>query len=98
VLQVLNFDDFVSKPLKKKPENMSAHNTSDHSGNVTVNCISIDGDELDDAAPIAILNTSMTSIGPQQCEILQVQTSRVTTQTNVSALLPYCLWLQSLQF
>jgi hypothetical protein len=98
VLQVLNFDDFVSKPLKKKPANMSAHNSSDPSRDVTINCTSIGGGELDNVAPIAILNTSMTSIGPQQCEILQVQTSRVTILADVSALLPYCLWLQTLQF
>jgi hypothetical protein len=98
VLQVLNYDDFVSKPLSKKLPHMSAHNSSNHSHSVTVNCTSIGGDELDDVAPIAILNTSLSSIGPQQCEILQVQTSRVTIQTNVSALQLYCLWLQTFTF
>jgi len=70
VLQVLNYDDFVSKPLSKKPEHMSAFNSSDHSHDVSVNCTSMDNE-----APIAILNTSLTGIGPQQCEILQVQTT-----------------------
>jgi hypothetical protein len=70
---------------------MSAFNSSDHSHNISVNCTSICGDKLDCVAPIAILNTSCTGIGPQQCEILQVQTSRVTIQTYSlypSALLP----------
>ena len=79
-LQVLNYNDFVSKPLSKKPAHMSAFNSTDHSHSVSVNCTSIGGNELDFVAPIAILNTSLNGIGPQQCEILQVQTSSVTIQ------------------
>jgi hypothetical protein len=93
VLQVLNYDDFVSKPLSKKPAHMSAFNSSDHS-----HCTSICGDKLDHVAPIAILNTSLTGIGPQQCEILQVQTSKFTIQTSISTHQLYCLWLQTFTF
>ena len=95
MLQVLNYDDFVSKPLSKKPAHMSALNSSDHSHNVSVNCTAICGDF---AAPIAILNTGLTGIGPQQCEILQVQTSSFTIQRNVSTHQLYCLWLQTFTF
>ena len=85
MLQVLNFDDFVRKPLNnKKPAHMSAFNNSDHSHNASVNSTSICGDKLDFVAPIAILDTSLTGIGPQQCEILQVQTSRVTIPLPIS--------------
>jgi len=98
VLQVLNYDDFVSKPLSKKPAHMSTFNSSDHPDNVSVNASSICGDRLDCVAPIAILNTSHTGIGPQQCEILQVQTSRFTIQRNISTQQLYCLWLQTSMF
>jgi hypothetical protein len=98
VLQVLNYDDFVSKPLSKKPAHMSAFNSSDHSHNVSVNCTSICGDKLDYVAPIAILNTTLTGIGPQQCEILQVQTSRFTIQTSISTHQLYWLWSQTFTF
>lgn len=80
MFQVLNYDDFVRKPLGKKPAHTSAFNSSDHSPDVSGNCTSICGDKVDFVAPIAILNTSLTDIGPQQCEILQVQTSRFTIQ------------------
>ena len=98
MLQVLNYDDFVSKPLGKKPAHMSTFNSSDHPHNASVNCTSICGDKLDIVAPIAILNTNLTGIGPQQCEILQVQTGRFTIQRNISTQQLYCLWLQTFTF
>jgi exonuclease I len=98
VLQVLNYDDFVRKPLSKKPAHMSTFNSSDHSNNVSDNCTSICDDKLDYVAPIAILNTNLTGIGPQQCEILQVQTSRFTIQTSISTHQLYCLWSQTFTF
>lgn len=86
VLQVLNYDDFISKPLSKKPEHMSVLNRRDHLQNITVNNAAICGDEPYIEVPIAILSTTVTGIGPQQCEILQVLTCRVIVQTTFCAL------------
>jgi endoribonuclease Dicer len=74
LVEVLNYVDFISKPLSKKPAHVSALISGGHSQNI-VNGISICDDELDVVAPIAILNTSVTGIGPQKCEILQALTT-----------------------
>lgn len=55
---------------------MSALGSGGHSQNAC-NSTSVCDDELDVEGQISILNTSVTGIGPQQCEILQVQTSWV---------------------
>lgn len=74
LVEVLNYDDFVSKPLSKKPAHMSALGSGGHSQNAC-NITSVCDDELDVEGQISILNTSVTGIGPQQCEILQALTS-----------------------
>jgi hypothetical protein len=50
------------------------------------------GDEADHDVQIAILNTSMTGIGPQQCDVLQVQSCTVSKQTSLDTCVTYSLF------
>lgn len=71
MLQVLNYDDFVSKPLSKKLSQMSLNSSQNGPCNVSSNSAVV-RDEPECDVQIAILSTSMRGIGPEQCEILQV--------------------------
>lgn len=76
MLQVLNYDDFISKPLSKKFAQMSLLR-----GKYSpCNSAAVRDDEPECDVQIAILNTSMTGTGPEQCEILQVQASLSTSE------------------
>jgi hypothetical protein len=71
MLQVLNYDDYISKPLRKKLAHtrLSSQNSP---CSVSGSSATVD-DELECDVQIAILSTSMTGIGPEQSDILQVQ-------------------------
>ncbi|XP_021927095.1 endoribonuclease Dicer-like isoform X2 [Zootermopsis nevadensis] len=71
LVEVLNYDDFISKPLSKKFAQMSLLR-----GKYSpCNSAAVRDDEPECDVQIAILNTSMTGTGPEQCEILQALTS-----------------------
>jgi endoribonuclease Dicer len=68
VFQVLNYDEFISKPLSNSLALLSLHS------NGVSPAVSCD-DEAERDVQIAILNSSISGIGPQQCDILQALTS-----------------------
>jgi hypothetical protein len=53
-------------------------------------------DEPEHDALIAILNTSVTGIGPQQCDVLQVQSCTLSKQASLDTCVMYSLFYQLL--
>lgn len=68
LVEVLNYDDFISKPLSSRLAQLSLLSSGVSSA---VNCV----DEPEHDVEIAILNTSISGIGPEQCDVLQALTS-----------------------
>ncbi|PNF18314.1 hypothetical protein B7P43_G14501 [Cryptotermes secundus] len=68
LVEVLNYDEFISKPLSNR---LAVHGLHSNDVSPAVSC----DDEAESDVQIAILNTSINGIGPQQCDILQALTS-----------------------
>jgi endoribonuclease Dicer len=68
LVEVLNYDEFISKSLSNTLPLLSLQS------NDVSSAVSCD-DEAEHDAQISILNTSISGIGPQQCDILQALTS-----------------------
>jgi hypothetical protein len=78
--QVLNYDDFISKPLSMKLSQLSLLSSRNGPCNINGNSAAVHNDNPEHhVPPIAILNASMTGIGPEQCEVMQVQPCFIIT-------------------
>jgi hypothetical protein len=73
LLQVLNYDDFISKPLSNKLTKLGLPSSGGGPHCIIADSAAIHDDTPEHDVPqIAILNTGITGIGPEQCEVLQV--------------------------
>jgi hypothetical protein len=95
VFQVLNYDDFISKPLSSSrlaQQNLCSNGASSAVNSDHQSEHDVQTDILSADAQIAILSTGITGIGPQQCDVLQVQSCTLSKQTSLDTCAVYSLF------